>query len=205
MVALVAGLVVLTSVYAILSSSTRHFHEQQRVAQTQMGLRMGLEQLRRDISLAGFGGTPNSLSERRGMVPPRELAALSILDGDGTAALPNAAENGVTADTLRLVGNFMTGDSYLAVDLSTAGDAVTLQNERQAYRRSFGVPFDAALFEDVFREGRMLHIETTVGNHFFVTITGTNAANGVVSFTPSLAVGSTCVGSLAEGALVSPL
>ncbi|MCA9616172.1 MAG: prepilin-type N-terminal cleavage/methylation domain-containing protein, partial [Myxococcales bacterium] len=49
MVALVAGLVAILAVYYVSSASARHFHEQQRVAQTQTSIRMAMQQLRRDI------------------------------------------------------------------------------------------------------------------------------------------------------------
>ncbi|MFW5921446.1 MAG: PilW family protein, partial [Polyangiales bacterium] len=39
MVALVAGLIAISSIYFVSAASTRHFHEQQRIAQTQMSLR----------------------------------------------------------------------------------------------------------------------------------------------------------------------
>ncbi|MBC7172556.1 MAG: prepilin-type N-terminal cleavage/methylation domain-containing protein, partial [Polyangiaceae bacterium] len=57
MAALVAGLVAITAIYAVGSSSARHFQEQQRIAQTQMALRMAMSQLRVDIQRAGLFGT----------------------------------------------------------------------------------------------------------------------------------------------------
>ncbi len=129
----------------------------------------------------------------------------SILNDADTGLLPNAAENGVTADRIRLTGNYATSDAYLANGFDSAGARVHLQQNWQAFRRSFGVPFSADAFTETFRMDRMLHIQTQQGNHFFVRITGANAANFSVDFTPALGVGGNCVVGLADGALVSPL
>jgi type II secretory pathway component PulJ len=209
MVALVAGLAVIASIYFVSAASARHFHEQQRVAQTQMSIRMAMEQLRRDIQRAGFLGTPNSERETRCVTPPEELQAIHILNDEDTAALPQAATNGATADRLRLTGNYVTSDAYLATGLANgAGSAITLQRNWQGFRRDFGVwgsTFDADVFEEVFRPGRYLHIQTIQGMHFFVEITGVDAASATINFTPSLGVGGNCVVGLADGATVAPI
>ncbi len=208
MVALIAGLIAITAIYFVSAGSTRHFHEQQRVAQTQMSVRMAMEQLRRDIARAGFHGTPNSQVEQRCAAPPQEIQAVEFLDNQDTAALPNAAENLVTADRIRLVGNYMTGGAYFARGLNSVGSAIFLQTDWQGFRRDFGIvgsTFNATTFQEVFLPGRMLHIRTLENNHFFVTITGVNAASQSISFQPGLGVGGNCVGGLAAGAVVAPL
>ena len=63
MAALVAGLIAIGSIYTLSSASSKHFHEQQRISQTQMSLRMAMSRLTSDIARAGFGGTPNSAAE----------------------------------------------------------------------------------------------------------------------------------------------
>lgn len=209
MVALVAGAIAITSIYYVSAASSRHFQEQQRVAQTQMNLRMAIEQLRRDVALAGYLGTPNSGREQRCIEPLAPITAVSLENGAATGVLPNAAGNLVEADTLRLTGNFVTADSYLAVGLNAGGNQLTLQRTWQSFRRTFGAPgaggYSEAAFVDVFRTGRWLHITTQQGNHFFVQITGQNGAQASVTFTPSLPIGGHCVGGLADGAQVAPL
>lgn len=206
MVALVAGVIAITTIYFVGSASARHFHEQQRIAQTQMSLRMGMEQLRRDVQRAGFLGTPNSRRETRcGTPPPREVQALEFLNDDQTAVLPNAAQNGVTADTLRLTGNYATGDSYFVSSLTAGGNGVHLQTSWHGFRRDFGDPVNADRFDAVFRPGRMLHLTTLQGKHFFVQITGADPGRAQVDFNPALPLGGACTGGLADGAVVAPL
>ena len=200
-----AGAIAITSIYYVGSASSHHFQEQQRIATTQMSLRMGVEQLRRDLSRAGYMGSPDSRREIRCMTPNREIQGIEFANATDLGALPNAAENGVTADRLRLVGNYLTSDSYLAIGLNGGGTRVFLQRSWQGFRRSFGEPFSAAAFTDVFVAGRMLHIRTLQGQHFFVTITGADAGQAAVDFSPALPVGSVCLAGLADGAMVAPL
>lgn len=208
MVALVAGLIAISSIYYISAASSKHFHEQQRVAQTQMAVRMAMERIRRDVARAGFLGTPNSQKEVSCRPFASRIRGVEYLFNADTANLPNAALNMVRADGIRLVGNYVTSDAYLAQGLGVAGNTVTFQTDWQAFRHTFGVvggSYDAAAFDDVFRPGRMLHIETQQGQHFFVTITSRNSGNQTVTFNPNLPVGSTCVPGLGDGSLVSPL
>ncbi len=214
MVAMTAGLIAITAIYTVASASSRHFHEQQRLAQTQSAVRLAMEQLRRDLQRAGFLGTPNSRREVRCVTPPQEIAALEYLSDFDSANLPQGATNGVKADRLRLVGNYATGDSYLAVGVDGTGSTIFLQRQWQAFRRDFGVqagpgsgdfPYDPDRFRDVFRPGRFLHVTTQQNRHFFVRITGVDPTQASISFAPSLGVGGACVGGLADGAIVAPL
>lgn len=209
MVAVTAGAIVVSSVFVVGAGSSRYFQDQHRVAQTQTALRAAMDQLRRDVARAGFMGTPNSAREFNCLTPSRHVQAIEFLDNQDTATIPNAAENGVSADRLRLTGNYATADSYLAVGLNAAGNQITLQQTWQGFRRSFvnvtTAAFDANAFTDAFRVDRYLHIRTQQERHFFVRITGTTPATATVSFTPALPVGGDCVVGLADGAIVAPL
>ena len=209
MVALVAGAIAISSIYYISASSSWHFQEQQRVAQTQQNLRMAMEHLRRDIARAGYLGTPNSAREQRCMTPATPITAVELVHGAGTSVLPNAAANGVEADTLRLTGNYVTSDSYLVNTFSAGGNSADLQQTWQAFRRTFGAAdagtYSAEAFEDVFRTGRWLHITTTAGYHFFVEITAQDGATASVTFNPAVPIGTPCMPGLGTGATIAPL
>ena len=60
MIATIAGAFAVAGVYYLNGVSSRMFNEQMRVSETQMSLRGALEQLRRDISRAGYLATANS-------------------------------------------------------------------------------------------------------------------------------------------------
>ncbi|MEM9073754.1 MAG: prepilin-type N-terminal cleavage/methylation domain-containing protein [Myxococcota bacterium] len=212
MAALTAGLVAISAIYTISSASSKHFHEQQRISQTQMALRMGMSRLTRDISRAGFGGSPNTQAELNTGVacgrPPNggHFSAVQFLDGQDTARLPNAAFNGVQADRIRLVGNYATAELFRAMPGGggVSPTQLVIQADWQSFRRSFGVigtTYDPEAFEEVFRPGRVLHIQTIGGQHFYPEITSSVGTNQTVTFTPSFV----CGGERMNMALVAPL
>ena len=215
MTALVAGLIAVTATYLISAETSRHFNEQARVAQTQTSVRMAMEQLRRDISRAGFFGSPNTQTEQRCVNAAFNFGALVYQDGLSTAALPLAGVNNVEADNLILIGNYATSDGYLARPANAANNTVIVQEGWQAFRRTFGAPeipagggftanaYDPNFFQTVFGPTNLLHIETTAGNHFFVDIQGSNGANRQVTFAPGTPPNPDC-GDL-TGARVAPL
>jgi len=205
LVAMTAGTLAISSIYFVSAASSRHFQEQQRVAQTQMSVRMAMERLRRDIGRAGFLGTPNAVREQNCVPPVSPVAAVEFLEAEDNAAIPNAGPHRTEADRLRLTGNFATSDEYLSGGVSADGRTVFLQTRWQSFRRSFGVPFDPQAFLAVFQPNRLLHIVNQQNNHFFVRITGADAANRSVTFAPGIPVGGLCVGGIGAGARVAPL
>lgn len=222
MVALVAGLIAVLAVYYVSSASARHFHEQQRVAQTQTAVRMALQQMRRDISRTGLFGTPNSQREQQCLTPPRPVHSIVFQDDIDTAVLPNAPANGVSADRLRLSGNFVTSDAYFISTLSGNGGSAFLQTSWQGFRRDFGlwntdqlvggaampIGYNGNALREVFVPGRMVHIQNSQGYHFFLDISGVVADGATppqVQFRQNLPIGGTCVGGLADGAMIAPV
>ena len=225
MVALVAGLVVISAAYFIGGASARHFAEQQRIGQTQTAVRMAMMQLESDIERAGLHATPNSMTaDNCGLAPPSRSQAVDFTPGQYTGVLPNASANpGVAADRLVLTGNYATSDAYLVNTLGPTGSQIVLQPNWQAMRRDFGQwgtpdpaetpappPFDEIRFQQVFRAGRMLRLQTNAGKELFVTIQGTDPGGAgmqgpVINVSPSIPVGDLCVGGLADGALFAPL
>src|SRR5687768_14165301 len=101
MVALMAGLILITAVYYVGAGSARHFQEQQRIAQTQMNVRMAMENLRLDVARAGFQGVPNSNAARicagyNGV----DVQAVEFAEDAGIGNIPNAGANLSRADRL---------------------------------------------------------------------------------------------------------
>lgn len=215
MAALVAGLIAIGSIYTLSSASSKHFHEQQRISQTQMALRMAMSRLTSDIARAGFGGTPNSAAELNlGMLacnqaPVNPLSAVSFFNNlDGGSAVPNSGTNGVQTDRLDLLGNYATSDVYRAMP-SAATNQLMIQSAWHSFARSFGIngdpvrPYNQDAFEDVFRPGRLIHVRTTDQKHFYARVVASNGTPGTysVTFTP----GFNCSNARLDGAMVSPL
>lgn len=221
MVALFIGAIVIVSVFTLGGASTRHFQEQQRVGTTQRSVRMAMDRLRRDIARAGYLSVPDTRSNEVRMCPtpasPRPVQAVWFADAAGNTALDaiDRAANNVSADQLRLTGNFVTSDSYLVRSTDATGGQIFLQTDWLGFRRSFVVGsggsavVDTARFNEVFAPGRMLHIETPSGFHFMVNITGAivNSSGTVatVSISPPLGTDNPCLRGLGRGSLVAPI
>jgi hypothetical protein len=212
MVALLAGAMTIATVYTLGAGSSRAFQVQSRVNQTQAAVRGAIETVRRDVSRAGFGATPdsgtNASNGDRGSNPAGcsvadnfRLRALQVNDDAYTAAIPQAANNVVQADGVILTGNYATGDHYLVANI-VAGNTITLQQTRQSFRRSFGAPLDAQRFQDAFRVGRYVYLVSESGRRIARQITGVNGALGSVTVSPSITVG--CFG-YGRGARISPV
>jgi hypothetical protein len=188
MIGLSLGALVIASVYTIGVSSARHFQEQQRISQLQLATRIALDRIRRDVSLAGFGASPDSDGDRAcGRVAgvPRVVAVSvddAVAEGESAlASLAGASEAGVHSDSLRLAGNFDTGDVYLVRDYS--GTNINLQTDWQGFRRSFmastdGTSIDANLFSEVFAPGRLVHISHPSAGSLFAVISSSTADPG---------------------------
>ncbi len=226
MVALVIGALVVAAVFSIGGASARHFQEQQRVGVTQRSVRMAMSRLQHDIQRAGYMSVPSNLSPNVVMCPTvptlRNVPAIWMVNDDasGNTALDavNRATNGVSADRVRLIGNYGTSDQYLVDSISSAGNVLFMQEDWLGFRRSFmvstasGTVTDSQRFLDTFRSGRMLHIETNYGRHAFVrvqsaTIDGTGT-NATITITPSIPPGAGptgCYSGLGRGTIISPL
>jgi prepilin-type N-terminal cleavage/methylation domain-containing protein len=223
MVALTVGTIVIVAVFSLGGASARHFQEQQRVGATQRTLRMGIDRLRRDIARAGFMGLADTQGPTTQMCPtpalPRRVSAVRFQNDDpeGMAALAaiNGPANRVSADRLRLVGNFETGESYLVRSFDSTGGQVFLQTNWLGFRRSFvntdglAATVDTERFTQVFAPGRMLHIETPNRMHFVVRITGVSVTESgnvaAVNIAPAVGIDNPCLRGLGRGSTVAPL
>ncbi|MCS6857818.1 MAG: prepilin-type N-terminal cleavage/methylation domain-containing protein, partial [Sandaracinaceae bacterium] len=172
MVALAAGALVITTVYTISASASRHFQEQQRISQLQLSLRLALDRLRRDIARAGLHATMDSLIDRNCGQPPQRVRGLEVIDRSpvSMAALRSmtgfAEGNGTHGDQLRVTGNFRTGDAYLVRDW--VGNQLRLATQFLAFRRSFTADpntgaIDPELFARTFAPGTAIMVRLGAG------------------------------------------
>jgi prepilin-type N-terminal cleavage/methylation domain-containing protein len=197
MVALVAGAMAITSIYFVSSSSSHHFHEQQRIAQNQMTLRTAMAQLRRDFGRAGYLATPNTAQESACGVTPSTFAFGALLVENsattcsgmacGTAVLDEATTNGVQADRVELTGNYVTGDAYKASGTQSSAQLM-FSKTWQAFRRSFGADdlseYSPALFDSAFAVKRYVLISHDArGFKFFAEITAVDGSTNPPTIT----------------------
>lgn len=219
MVSITVGGIVIAIAYTMSAGASRALRVSHEVAQTQSSVRLAMEQLRRDITRAGFGGTPNSAVDTGTnptgcAVSATPTQAIRFTSGQYTDQIFQAAANGVRADGLILEGNMSTDDHFLVGAINN-GTTVTLQTSRQSFRRAFmadmdpsaGVDFQFSLaaFQEVFADGTTVQIVSPTGRRVLRQVSGapTNTG-GVVSInvTPAIAVG--CFG-YGRGARLTPV
>ncbi len=221
MVALTIGALVVAAVFSLGGASSRHFQEQQRVGVTQRSVRNAMERLRRDFSRAGYlhVSANNAPTVRTCNIPaiPTQVPAVQFVDSDAASNTVldtvNRTANRVSADRVRLTGAYATGDQFLVRTFNSAGNQVFLQTNWLAFRRNFvnqaSSSIDVNRFNEVFRDGRMLHIETPNRTHFFVNIVGRSidaaGTTARIDITPGVGLDNPCLDGLGRGALVTPI
>jgi prepilin-type N-terminal cleavage/methylation domain-containing protein len=206
MVALTVGGIAITSIYAIGSASTRQFHTQQQVANTQSSLRIALNQVKRDLARAGFLSTPSAsapgqvcapVSSTIHNPPTMSLAGISRFTNDigiNTASNNNGnvdptgnnVANGASVDEIVLMANYETANEYSGVRLTNSSE-IAISGTWHAFTQDFtdwynpsGDPFEPTAFARAFTAGRLIRIRTTTGVSHFAQV----AANGLTDPTP---------------------
>lgn len=187
MVALAAGGIALTSIYAIGSASTKHFREQQRVANTQTSLRMAMDQLKRDFQRAGFLSSPNANLQQESCGTPAPAlgfaqAVVGYVNNDATTKLiadPANVNAAATVDEIVLTGNYSTTGEYPGITV-TGTNAFTVSRNSQGFRRDFNDwatnGYDEANFENVFRVNRMVRLHARNETYHFSRIESVDGA-----------------------------
>jgi prepilin-type N-terminal cleavage/methylation domain-containing protein len=189
MVALSIGGVAIGAFYSLGKEVFRVFNQQQQIASTQMGARVAITQLKHDIARAGYLSTPN-ITIQPGFAPQScgsinplidapattgRLAAFSgfqnnvplLANNDGIDPTGNNAVNGFTADDVVLFGNYETAAEYPGV-VRISPNVIGVEQGWHAFRRDFtdwynsATPvFLPAAFQDAFRVGRLVRVQTT--------------------------------------------
>lgn len=134
MISLVMGLVVSLAAVALAGAATSSFHEEARLSVTEMAARMAAERLRQDLMRVSYMATGNikvdpKVAHAASAAVPRagRIASLDNLRGVRinfpNVPTPSAisASNGLNPDTLDLVGNFTTDESYGGTITKDAG------------------------------------------------------------------------------------
>jgi len=226
MISLTVGGLAISSIYAVGAASSRQFHQQQQIANAQSTLRLALNQLKRDISRAGFLGTPwaNAPGQSCATIPAPlddqansgRLGAFSRFTNDvlitaansGVDPTGNNRANGFTVDDVVMFGNYETASEYPGLQLISPTQ-IAVSQRWQSFQRDFtdwytATPtgFNAAAFNDAFTVGRTIRIQTIKGLRHFAVITAVNApvsptAPVFISFNPAVPV--TCASEVQDG------
>jgi prepilin-type N-terminal cleavage/methylation domain-containing protein len=212
MVALAAGTIAIGAVYYLSGTANQTYNTQMRLSETQMGLRMAGEQVRRDFSRAGYlsarqamnTGDPSCSAQQ--VYSTVAFQALTVFpDGSVTTPIANMVGTNVTRlDRVQLVGNYATTEDYKLEGVTGTPDLQVFVGT-QSFMRSFGLnPAEwQTPFEEAFAAGRLLRIEDKDGGRYFYTIIGS-----VGGPTPTVSLSQApdaCVSGSFESALASPV
>ncbi|MFT3924969.1 MAG: prepilin-type N-terminal cleavage/methylation domain-containing protein [Myxococcales bacterium] len=197
MIAVLAGGITVTAAYYLGSASSKSFNNQMRTTATQSSLRSAMDQLRRDVTRAGFLSTPEASLEQNCLGEPTALAngtLLPVLRGASVAYNESHTLSPASAtplrtllpdtrvDGLRMFGNYDDGDVYKITPDSTSS-TLFFEANRESFRRSFvsGLnDFNAAHFNEVFRVGRIVRIDSNQ-HKFFRQVAAADSAAGSIT------------------------
>ena len=221
MVSMTIGLLAISALYTLGSSSTQNFHRQFELATTQARVRNAFRQLQSGIARAGFLGTPNAdledSCETATQLPPLSGASLLPLgaihyysNADATAVDPLAI-NGVVADRIRVLANYESTEQFTLDGEDPATSNLVFDTSSAEWGRTFETaavnggtqwsPFDSA-----FHDASWLHFETPNGKHFFRRFQGkTSTGDPQSGYTSAaltsitLPIGSTCIPRQRQG------
>ena len=185
LVASMASLFVVLAAFMLSRGATRLFAAENRVANSQLNLRLGIDRLRQDLERAGFMTTSNVIKDpdvcprpaAAGLVMP--LQSLLLVQGNATtgASTPMSSTNGLFPDKLTITGNFASTDVYLAASIlpSSGGGGydITLQLNWGSTRRlvNAGETGSASsAVSSVFATDRILRVRNNAGVSQFLLI-----------------------------------
>jgi len=176
--------IVVSALYAVSRTATDTFNQQQRTAEMQLRLRFAMEQIRADLSRAGYMSTPNSAIDPR--VCPRPTTAYQGLEIVRTSPNPTVLPSDnlyINPITLRMTGNYVTADEYTVAGVS--GSTVSLQNQSPQWTRVQS----QAEFNRIFGTAmspRLIRIMSTSGQMQFAVSMGGTWVNSSSTGLPTL-------------------
>ncbi len=170
LVAVLITSIVVGSLYRTSRAATDTFNQQQRIAEMQLRLRFATEQLRADLSRAGYMATPNSsLDPRVCPRPTHALQGISIVR-DSASPVPLPGDNRfIRPVAVRLTGNFHSVDEYLVAGIS--GTQVSLQNQTPQWGRVTVDEFQR-IFLGANNQRRLIRLTSPTGQSQFVQVVG---------------------------------
>lgn len=220
MIALAAGSFAVAGVYYLGAMSARAYNDQMRISDTQLSLRLAMEQLRRDLGRAGFMGARNvngpdhvdcSGTQSDEIADGARIQGIEITANGslGTAvdAVLDTANNPTRVDLVRVWGNYMTSDSYrVFANSDPSRQTLQFQTGYDSFRRSFVDPgvgatpptYNEGRFQAAFT-GRWVRVEHK-GKFWFRRVASVTPSTATITVDPPLPA---CFDY--TGAIVSPI
>lgn len=190
------GAVITLTLFTLTAGSGRIFHEQQRLAHTQLALRNAVERIRGDFARAGFLATPHSDFDPNvcppGMAadcPAPPFQGVAVTNAGHFTFLPGTNTLSANSDTVDLFGAFDDSNVYFTEVLGNG--TMTIDPNTVAFQQRFGAaapgPQLDALLDESFTPGRkILRIHCPGDPVVFQSIAGaaTNVAGLQVPYGP---------------------
>lgn len=195
MVSITITSVVVAALYTVANSATETFNQQQRAAEMQLRLRFAVEQLRADISRAGYMSTPNSNTDPNVCPRPTSTTATTqpfqaieiTRDTTASTLIPNTTDNQfITPTILRLTGNYASVDEYTVAGI--VGSTISLQNQTPQWARVDSAAEFNRIFIGATGTRRLLRITSPSGQTQFVQILGGSWQSSSSATLPTLNV-----------------
>jgi len=171
---LIAGavsMILIVSVYAVYSASSRGYQVHRQVLGAQQQARFGMDQLTREIALAGFLGTPDSQADPNVCPKPAgRLRGVVVREGGPTNGNPRLFPQSIT-----LFGAFWSQVIYFTE--SAVGNQVVLQGA------ATGAPFPANQeeFDRIFTPGRFLRLVNADQFETYLAIQSSDFQNRLIT------------------------
>lgn len=180
MVAMVGGLFVSMTVFALAKHSSSFSMQQSRIADTTLQTTVGFERLRNDISRAGFLSTPNMVDDpsvcRAAAYPTwlQRLASIYIEDVPLTKLSTESTVNGYTPQRIVLSGSYNSGDEFAVRRIDPGPPVRVVLQPNRLGMVTIGYPSSktAATLSKVFATGRILRLVDMSGRVQFGKIAG---------------------------------
>ena len=180
MVAMVGGLFVSMTVFAIAKHSSSFSMQQSRIADTTLQTTVGFERLRNDISRAGFLSTPNIVDDpsvcRAAVYPTwlRRLASVFIEPVPLAQLSTESTVNGFAPQRIVLAGSYNSGNEFAVRKIEPGPPVQVLLQPNRLGMVDIGYPSapTAATLSKVFATGRILRLVDTSGRVQFGEIAG---------------------------------
>ncbi len=180
MVAMVGGLFVSMTVFALAKHSSSFSMQQSRISDTTLQTTVGFERLRNDISRAGFLSTPNIVDDpsvcRSAVYPTwlRRLASVFIEPVPLTRLSTESTVNGFTPQRIVLAGSYNSGNEFAVRRIDPGPPVQVVLQPNRLGMVEIGYPAEPtqATLSKVFATGRLLRLVDISGRVQFGKITG---------------------------------
>jgi len=178
MVVLVIAIIGMTGILTMFSQSAKSVDVLDQHLASQRQLRFATEAVKRDLRLAGFLCTPNSMVDANQCPNPATtpgiypLRAVSIKIGNGFIHEPSFNKN-IIPSSITLLGDFSGGQLFETKEIDTSTDSVTL-------RDNDSTPKTLEEWELIFRKNRTLRVTNTEQYDFYLPISQTNFASKTI-------------------------